>query len=246
MSEPLRRTCRYLTQRPDAPTVDDMADPIISNVVRAQCIWKGPSNLPEDRFVTTWAFVRETLANAGGQEQKNEVAERLREFWLDGGGTYPAVANYIPSSITAQGLEIRCYDLGQAPPREPSIYNYPVGFGAQGQGLPREVAIAMSFYAGRNLPRRRGRVFIGPLASSSIASDISPTVNPLLRNRVVFMAERLALGFGAGDSMRWGVLSQADQQIRNVTAGWVDDAFDTQRRRGLAPTTRTSWPPAPA
>jgi hypothetical protein len=26
-----------------------------------------------------------------------------------------------------------------------------------------------------------------------------------------------------------------------ITAGWVDDAYDTQRRRGLAPLTRKLW-----
>lgn len=223
-----------------------MADPQIDNVVRAQCIWSAPSGLPEDRFVTTWAFVRGGIGTdpfKGAEAQADEVAERLREFWLEPTSVQAmSVSQCLPVAIANRGLEIRCYDLGQAPPRQPRIYNYPVANSGAGKALPEEVAIAMSFYAERNLPRQRGRVFIGPLTDSVVVDGTPVRVNGSWQQILSAAANRLALETGVGDSMRWGVLSQADGEIRPVTAGWVDDAFDTIRKRGSAPSGRSEWP----
>jgi hypothetical protein len=40
---------------------------------------------------------------------------------------------------------------------------------------------------------------------------------------------------------RWCVLSQVDAQLKIVTAGWVDNAFDTVRKRGERADVRYSW-----
>lgn len=224
-----------------------MADPILNNVVRAQCIWKAPSGLPTDVFVTSWAFVRDTVSSSSGLAQSEQVADRLREFWLDPVAPNGAVSGLLPGAIVTRGLEIRTYDLGESPPREPRIYNYPVPGGGSGDaGLPREVAVCLSFYATRNLPRQRGRVYIGPLTGTSVGTSAGgvPVVAPLVRDRIAAAANRLANGTGVGDSMRWGVLSQVDQEIRRTTNGWVDDAFDTIRSRGQEPLVRTTWGPA--
>jgi len=39
----------------------------------------------------------------------------------------------------------------------------------------------------------------------------------------------------------WVVYSPTNGNTVNVDNGWVDNAFDTQRRRGLAVTARTNW-----
>lgn len=230
----------------------EMADPVIPNVVRAQSIWHGPSGLPTDRFVTTWAFVRDQAVTGDAGTQADEVAERLREFWLEPTDASPNVAFYIPGSIVDLGLEIRCYDLGEAvtPPQErtPRIYEYEaIGMGGNNSTpLPREVAVTLSFYAERNQPRLRGRVYLGPFTSSALTVEPDDArVSTSMRTAIVKAAHRLSsAGMGVGDRMQWGVLSQMDQEIRPVTHGWVDDAFDTIRSRGQDPLTRTTFSPA--
>lgn len=222
-----------------------MADPQINNAVRAQCIWRAASGLPEDRFVTSWAFIRGgAMPGSNAESQAEEVAERLREFWLTPVEPGPQpVAGFLPSAVTSQGLEIRCYDLGQEVPREPRIFEYTFASGSGGSQLPREVAVCLSFFAGRNLPRRRGRVFIGPLTSTAVTeSAAGPVVKSDFRQVLSAAAQRLALEEGINDEMDWAVLSQRDGEIRPVTAGWVDDAFDTVRKRGSAALSRTTWP----
>jgi hypothetical protein len=102
------------------------------------------------------------------------------------------------------------------------------------------VSVALSFYADRNLPRQRGRVHIGPL-KTTVAEQPDGIVRPkpLVRTDLGEAAGALA---SLTSSVRWGVLSQADGVILEVTAGWVDDSFDTIRSRGEDSTTRTLWP----
>lgn len=229
-----------------------MPDVQIDNVVRAQCIWSGPSGLPRDRYVTTWHFVRGSgSALSDAQEQADEVSERLREFWLENTSVGQSVAAYLSPNVLTAGLEIRCYDLGQpagtangsVPPREARIYNHEADVSALGsKNLPEEVAVSLSFYADRNLPRRRGRVFIGPLSDAAVKSSGPARVDNGFQRTLCAAAHRLANEEGATDVMRMGVLSQKDQEIRQVTAGWVDDAFDTIRKRGPESTGREPFP----
>lgn len=222
-----------------------MADPIIDNAVRVQCIWQAPSGLPEDRFVTSWAFIRAVAGAKVWPNSAEEISERLREFWLEPvAPRSDPVASYLPNSVTAQGLEIRCYDLGQAPPREPAVFAHETTAGSSSTPLPREVAVTLSFYADRNIPRHRGRVFIGPLASNTLAGTSSSAVHPNLQASLTEAANRLAHGRGASDDMQWAVLSQMDAEIRPASDGWVDNAFDTIRKRGAEATDRMVWPPA--
>ena len=39
----------------------------------------------------------------------------------------------------------------------------------------------------------------------------------------------------------WVLWSRANNAMFNVVGGWVDNAFDTIRKRGNAPTARTTW-----
>jgi hypothetical protein len=39
----------------------------------------------------------------------------------------------------------------------------------------------------------------------------------------------------------WVVWSEADQDAGSVFDGWIDNAFDTQRRRGVQASSRTTW-----
>lgn len=128
--------------------------------------------------------------------------------------------------------------------------------------LPDEVASCLSFHAGLGtqpevtpLPptgpegdvhpraRRRGRIFIGPLnaTATDTGSAVIPRPSDVFRADVVKSAAEHLSADAAVDGWLWSVWSRADDILRFVVGGWVDDAWDTQRRRGVSATTRTTF-----
>jgi hypothetical protein len=109
--------------------------------------------------------------------------------------------------------------------------------------MPPEVAICLSYQAAKisGVPqaRRRGRVFIGPLNTSAMGTDGRPATAFI--NALVGAADALKDPAGAPD-WDWSTWSSFDPTVSTVIDnGWVDNEFDTQRRRGRKYTTRTTF-----
>lgn len=205
-------------------------------IYRAMTIIEGSSGLPEDVFVNTWHF---TTGPGGGSRQDAEasIVGHLDDFY--GGGTGANVlSNYIAGSGTEE-VRYRIYDLADATPREPSIYEAGWGPAGPGDTLPEEVALCISFYKDRNLPRNRGRLYIGPI-SETANNDGRPSAG--IRGALVQAGRRvIEASQDPSSSAAWAVYSTVDGDAKEVTQGWVDNAWDTQRRRGLAPTERQNF-----
>lgn len=104
------------------------------------------------------------------------------------------------------------------------------------------MACCLSFEAtkqsGLNAARRRGRIYIGPLNTTTGIGDAnntqrpSPTFAATLRNAA--KAFRSAVN---NSGYVWVVHSPTGGPTSRaaVASIWTDDAFDTQRRRGAAP-----------
>jgi hypothetical protein len=117
------------------------------------------------------------------------------------------------------------------------------------KSLPSEVAICLSFasvygsaieFQGETRPRarHRGRVFLGPLESAAITDDSLGRAIPTT-NMVADITG--AAGFlSTTSTVSWSQWSRKDGIFRAVSRYWVDDAFDTQRRRGEKARSRTS------
>lgn len=140
--------------------------------------------------------------------------------------------------LPANGREISvtAYDAQGTPPVLPqgnAIRN--VGL-APVSSSPREVALCLSFYAGTNTPRRRGRLYI-PYFAISTSSAGGPRPGSVDRTKVGALVPILT-GLG-GTDVDWCVYSRVDDTPHAVTNWWVDDEWDTQRTRGLRSTTRT-------
>lgn len=188
------------------------------------------SALPEDRSVNTFAV------------QLNDAAVVLTELaaWHTALTTfYNAIDGLFSSSISAVGT-IKSYDRADPTPRVPKL-STALAIVAGSAMLPAECAICVSFQAvtlaGAPQSRRRGRVFIGPLNSS--VNDTSTgrpdtTQVTTLQNA----ADALVTTSKGAAEWYWEVWSQANLSGREVDNGWIDNAFDTQRRRGLRPTSR--------
>lgn len=194
------------------------------------------TGLPEDVSVNTWSFdVADTGSSSLGQ-----IGAFLDTF-------YTAVIPYYSPVVVPANATLKMYDRAEPEPRTP-IYEG-TGFTtstAPGIGLPEEVSVCMSFRgvlaSGSPAARRRGRIYLGPLAT-----DVLLLTDPLERSRVdpdfigtVLDAYEAAWGELTGAGNVHEVWSAADGVGRPVVSVWMDNEFDTQRRRGTRATARTT------
>lgn len=161
---------------------------------------------------------------------------------------------YCANTITGDGT-LKFYDLADPEPRSViQQYDFATLTPTAGDGLPTECAICMSFGgtpgSGLNPRRRNGRVYIGPL-SNAVTSTItgSVIVSPTAVTTLVNAAEEL-IGYPTV-VMSWSVFSPTtagtppwdeatlEAATTWVTRGFVNNSFDTQRRRGTVETSRT-------
>lgn len=134
-------------------------------------------------------------------------------------------------------IEVRFYDMADAKPRPEKAYKTATKTGTIVQAAP-QVAIALSYYADRNLPLQRGRIFTGPWANSS------QMIAEATRLTLITFAQALA-GLG-GLNVDWSVYSPTSQQRgldpwhRRISDVWVDNSWDIIRSRKLASTARST------
>lgn len=119
-------------------------------------------------------------------------------------------------------LDIRGYDMGNPEPRPQRYRKTGTGPNSATWG-PHQVAIGLSYYADRNLPRQRGRIFLGPwLTNNENATDAQTT-------EVIGLATGLAnLG---GANVDWSLWSPTTQTHTRISNAWVDDSWDIIRSR---------------
>lgn len=127
--------------------------------------------------------------------------------------------------------------------------------------MPEEVALALTLRAedwavqpveqpdnldGDLVPQRprsryTGKVFVGPFNNQAATEDAAKKARPVtslmtaMLNGAELMKDELE---AAGHS--WCVWSRKDATFRAITHVQVDNAWDTQRRRGVDPTVRTT------
>jgi hypothetical protein len=197
--------------------------------------------LPEDVVINTFAFGTPAAGEASPADLDAIVAS-LEDFYKTAGVTTRSIASYLSTALSSLALkhEIRLYDESAAPGSPPvrsSFFTMTINGGTL---LPAEVALCMSFKAVpvalTPIRRRRGRVYIGPFASDSLGTtslgDARPT--QLLQETIADAGKRLADAAGHG----WSVFSRFNGVAAEVVEIWVDNAWDTQRRRGSDPSSR--------
>lgn len=200
-------------------------------VYYTQATLEADSALPEDRTVNTWDV------SIPGLDPETELAS-----WHDALFTfYDAFDNYL--SVNLSGLlTLKSYARADTPPRVPVLSESTTITPAVG-ALPPEVALCMSFQgekiSGVNQARRRGRVYLGPF---SYGANDTGTGKPIAGLLTAVQAAGAALLATSGTSTwSWGVWSTVNNSDTQVVDGWVDNAWDTQRRRGIRPTSRATF-----
>lgn len=208
------------------------------------------TNLPSDVAVNTFHVTCLPPLSSG---DLTDVCDAFGEFYtFDHTGSTPPVGECISPVVkrNSGACSVTAYDLADAEPRPPLEVRPFTLPAATGTGaIPLEMAACLSMHGtfppGEVRARRRGRVFIGPLSTTAINAGTAssmPTINSPLRNALVASAQKLKADIVAVNPLAyWSVWSRADNAPVEIVGGWVDDAPDTQRRRGNAPTLRTLW-----
>lgn len=229
----------------------------MASTAHVQVVIPAVSGMARDEAINTFTF------HTGGSDSAATLAAAvtpiLVNFYNTGGDATASIADYLSDNRDrgADKCLMRWYDItahlnGSA--AGPPVYEatWTLGGSPDVLGLPEEVAIALSYHgdyftipefgpgSARQRSRHRGRVFIGPLNSDVLETDNTGPQHPNdgVINNLVASGEYLR-GADAG----WVVWSRKNAAIYDVTGGWVDDAYDTIRRRGPDPTSRADFAP---
>lgn len=139
---------------------------------------------------------------------------------------------------------VRSYDLADPTPR-PVLRTdfFTLGAGEAGDfGLPDEVALVGSFYGipptGENPQSYKNRIYVGPFNEEGTLAGPPSRPSAALVQTVLEGLKKLAANATA-HGWFWEVYSGTLNNAELVVGGWVDNAWDTQRRRGILPSARS-------
>jgi hypothetical protein len=154
----------------------------------AQVTFQDVSGLSKDRMENVFHFV-------GGLEPSvadgAAIIGRLADFYIGAPTSGAPVGAYIAGAIDAP-VTIKVYDENAATPRPILVQGgFTLPTRSITQDLPESTAVVCSFYAGRNLPRLRGRVFLGPWGGNSAEMDANPRPYSGLLHSIQYAATRL-------------------------------------------------------
>lgn len=173
----------------------------------------GASNLPEDDHVNVLYYETDNM---------EATMDQIAAAYVDN--------SFIFNGFYSAGMTIKSYELAGGQPLLTKDY----AFSAQGGTGPTENACCLSYQtvddANASTPRRRGRIYIG-----------APSVG--VRPSLAYIEQVRAFGedlgaVGVGSAQTWLMFSRTDNVAVKIESIAIDDAWDTQRRRGLAPTAR--------
>lgn len=145
--------------------------------------------------------------------------------------------------LGTNGLRMKSYDLADPEPRAP-VLTAQSNLTTGSAPMPTEVSLVMSFQAAQSsgVPqsRRRNRVYLPFIIQSANGTDARPNVTIINTVQAAAAALLAASGPSSGD-WQWVVYSPTDSAFDLVDNGWIDNEWDTQRRRGRLATSRTTF-----
>lgn len=233
-----------------------------------QVVFAHLSGLPENNVVNT--FVLQGAGPVG--DDVNDAHAALLDFYNTdhvSGGDDPSLRSIgaiMSDEISRIGSFVNYYDISLhidgSPHGSPvDVRTFALDPSLSATRLPSEVAICLSFRgaygtADEDVPagapgpvgniheraRLRGRVFIGPLVATGLSVEGADQAQHISTQGRLTVAQA-ALRLRNNVDLDWLVWSRTNGSVVQVTQGWVDDAFDIQRRRGPDSLTRTTFGP---
>lgn len=189
---------------------------------------------------------------------KDSVVNTFAVRAIDGGAEFADINNCVdafynqiasllsPTVNSGANKHItRVYHLTEPEPRPP-VYVGTFTQAGTGQPLPAEVALCSSFQAvpvaGQRQSRRRGRLYIGPLNTGTAVLDSGYSrPSGTTMNTLATATQQLWIALAA-DGWALSVWSRVTNTLVPVDNGWVNNEWDTQRRRGPEVSSRVTWP----
>lgn len=217
------------------------------------------TDLPRDVAVNTFHF----QWGEGDPTGPDAIPPALEAFYNETKATGASLASFISAYVKrdADACRMDLYGVPATPPIGPRVTGPPLGSSsftlepsADTESLPFEVALCISEHSNFvAVPkaRQRGRQYIGPLAFGAINPNANDPSRPtdLLRETLVECGSDLMADTGlAAADIQWGVWSNGsavapstNSAFYPITGGWVDNEWDTQRRRGTEANVRTTF-----
>jgi hypothetical protein len=197
------------------------------------------NNIPADAVTNTYHFNATSLLPL----DLENILDLLGDLYAEQTTSDPLMSLMSDENCAGTG-DIKLYDLGDPEPRAPIasrvISETPLSTG----GLPSEVALCVSFQgvplSGVSQARRRGRVFL-PWFTENQNQDGRPAQT--LIDDVGLAFSDFGAAAAASITNSWVIYSRANDDTVDVNNGWIDNAWDIQRRRGVDPTVRTTFGP---
>lgn len=143
------------------------------------------------------------------------------------------------------GLTVKMYDVTAPPGTSPFYIGGPYNMSspASATNLPLECAAVVSFRrqsTGGDIPARmRGRAYLGPFNVTALDDGDATTPPKLASGLITGLVNWATDLYAVGEGVQWAVYSRTDDAMYDVNDGWVDETWDTQRRRGNEPGART-------
>jgi hypothetical protein len=186
--------------------------------VAVQCQYAQDTALARDRIVMTPCFRWDNLT----PQDASSLANNVLDAFL---AAYPTHA--------ATHSIAKVYDLEGTKPVLPmaEVERGPTLLTTS--NIPREIALCLSFKGGPGAPRNRGRLYV-PAWWAGSGSANRPADSDL--NQVLQLGQHL-FDVG-GENVQWIVWSRVARLATGINQVWVDDEWDTQRRRGFRSTKR--------
>lgn len=225
---------------------------LMSVAAIADIVFPYRSHLPRDVAVNTLFLL--AVDGTSIDDMATSLAVTINRMYNVGsaGATDPLGA-YMSNVIDRDLCHVALYDpLLPKGSRPPHTHAFGVAAATDAGDMPLEVALCVTM-VGANptvsggddiiIKRRRGRNFIGPFnavvmgsdgaggvgrPSSQLQADLVAAYNDLLASQIL----------GAG-GQGVAIFSPTAGDATIVGSGWVDNEWDTQRRRGVDPTVRT-------
>lgn len=229
----------------------------------AQITLHGISGIPSDVYMNSFHFRH---PDDPSPTEWTDLSDAIIAFYNDTpasvvpGDEAPtgSVGAMLSGAVTQNNHDLRFYEVSAAPPRLPVVevvWNLDEAPGVT--ALPEEVAICLSMKGdtvagtdsgpGPHLPaRHRNRTYIGPTRTAFLdfaESACRPSLQAQSRIMNAFAAMGDASITAGFRPEVWSPTRDAGEAVQTF---WVDNAWDTQRRRGGQPTSRLSFTPAPA
>lgn len=222
---------------------------------RAQVTIPNDSGLPKDAVVNTWHFLGDSsTSDVLNATDINTQLDAFYTSWVPFNGS---------TEVDWANSVVKYYVFEDAMPRIPFLESTisPGTPPAGNNNWPPDVAIVLSMQAerisGANMKRRRGRVYLGPLSAGGVDSATVPTSTADLiaqgANDAFFGSSLTQLAVYSpythhGVPVGGKIADYPDEDpsqlllaFHQVTRLWVDNEFDTQRRRGLKASYRKTY-----